>query len=297
MTDIPYFGEGLALLTAFVWSCAVILFKKSGESTHPIALNLFKNVLAFILFIPTIWLFKEQIFPPVSYNILSKFILSGILGIAVADTLYFFSLQKLGAGRLAIISCLYSPVVITVSYFSLSETLKPIQILGVILIVVAVFLATFRRDTQIITKKDLIQGFVYGVSATLTTTIGIVIMKPHLNDFSLLWVNEVRLGAGILVLLLFLLIYPQRIDILNTLLIQKGKIYTFWGSFIGAYLSLIPWLGGFKFTQVSIAAGLHQTSSLFVFLLAAIFLKERITIPKGIAIVLAITGVYLITFG
>jgi len=297
MTNIPYLGEGLALLTALTWGCAVILFKKSGETVHPIALNLFKDVLAFLLFIPTMWVFQEQMLPTVSDKVLWRLILSGILGIAIADTLFFYSLQRLGAGRVAIISCLYSPFVITVSYYSLNESLRWLQILGVITIVAAVFLATFRRGEQVITKRNLITGLLFGIMATIATGAGIVLMKPHLSDFSLLWVSEVRLAAGIIVLILLVALHPQRRAIVGSLAIKEGRIYTVWGSFVGAYLSLIPWLGGFKFTQVSIAAGLHQTSSLFVFILASIFLKERITLPKGIGIVLAVSGVYLITFG
>ncbi|MBZ0266267.1 hypothetical protein K8I28_16540, partial [bacterium] len=50
LESIPYIGEIFALTTAFIWAGAVILFKKSGETVHPLALNLFKNSMAFVMY-------------------------------------------------------------------------------------------------------------------------------------------------------------------------------------------------------------------------------------------------------
>ena len=42
-------GEFYSLSCAVVWAAAVVLFRKSGESLGPFALNLFKNGLAAVL--------------------------------------------------------------------------------------------------------------------------------------------------------------------------------------------------------------------------------------------------------
>ena len=67
----PFFGQILALLTAVIWAVAVILFKKSGETFHPLGLNIFKNVLAAALFLPTMWLMGESLFRPVPMEAVS----------------------------------------------------------------------------------------------------------------------------------------------------------------------------------------------------------------------------------
>jgi drug/metabolite transporter (DMT)-like permease len=69
------------------------------------------------------------------------------------------------------------------------------------------------------------------------------------------------------------------------------------GSFLGSYLAMIVWLGGMKYTQVSTASALNQTTNIFIFIFAAIFLKEKITKQKTIGIVLAIVGAVMVTFG
>ena len=59
-------GEFYSLSSAFIWAVAVILFKKSGESLNPFALNLFKNVLALTLLGLTIAVLAPH--PPQPWN-------------------------------------------------------------------------------------------------------------------------------------------------------------------------------------------------------------------------------------
>ena len=68
------------------------------------------------------------------------------------------------------------------------------------------------------------------------------------------------------------------------------------GSVLGAYLSMIMWLGGMKYAQASTAAALNQTSNIFIFLMAAVFLKERINLKRAIGITLGVGGAYLVMF-
>ena len=41
-------------------------------------------------------------------------VVSGALGIGVADTMFFECLERLGASKTAVVECLYSPVVILI---------------------------------------------------------------------------------------------------------------------------------------------------------------------------------------
>ncbi len=51
-----------------------------------------------------------------------------------------------------------------------------------------------------------------------------------------------------------------------------------------------------KYTTASQAAILNQMSTIYIFILAALFLKETITGPKTLAIALALTGAGLTIF-
>jgi drug/metabolite transporter (DMT)-like permease len=143
MPHIPHLGETLALLTALLWGVAVILYKKSGETVHPVALNLFKTTVSGVLVLVTILvLYGSLDFEMPRGDMLLLFV-SGALGIGLADTLFFMMLNRLGAALTSIVDCLYSPTVILASVIWLGESLSLLQIFGVLLIVSAVLEAVW----------------------------------------------------------------------------------------------------------------------------------------------------------
>jgi drug/metabolite transporter (DMT)-like permease len=296
-TPIPHLGEILALTTALIWSVAVILFKKSGETVHPIALNLFKNFLGAALLVPTIWLLGDTLRRDVPFGDYLLLLVSGAMGIGIADTLFFMSLNRLGAALSSIVDCLYSPFVIGTAMIWLGERLGVWQIVGVVMIVSAVLEATLTKHGTHISRRQLWLGIVWGLLSMAFMAVGIVMVKPLLERSPVLWVMEVRLVGGILALAVILLFHRERVAVVRSLLISKGWGYMISGSFVGAYLALITWLAGMKYADASVAAALNQTSNILVFVFAAIFLRERMTAKRVVAIVLAVAGAYLVTFG
>ncbi len=292
-----YLGEALALITAVVWALAVVFFKKSGEQVHPVGLNVFKNLLAAVLLIPTAWLFGETLLRPVPASEYMLLLLSGALGIGISDTLFFISLNTLGAGLSAIVDCLYSPFVILFSIILLDERLTPWQIVGVVMILSAVLSILVERHDANVPRRRIFLGILWGALAMVTTALGIVIIKPLLTRSPLLWATEVRMVGGLIVLALVLAVLPYRRQVLKSILSRRRWQFTVTGSLLGAYVAMILWLAGMKFTQAATAAALNQTSNVFVFIFAALVLKEKITKVRMIAISLGIAGAYLVTFG
>lgn len=294
---IPYFGELLSFLTAFVWALAVILFKKSGETIHPIALNMFKNILAMVLLLPTMLLVGEKLFYPAPANEYWWLILSGAIGIGIGDTLFFKGLNMLGAGLLSIVDTLYLPMVIFLSIIWLGESLSVWQFMGVVAIIGAIILATYEKRSEKLSRHNLIWGIIYGLTAMAAMAVSIVFTKPLLERSPIIWLTEIRLVGGVIVLLIVFAFHKSKRPILVSLTHAHGWKYMFWGSFLGAYLSMMIWLAGMKYAQASVASALNQTSNVLIFVLAAIFLKERFNFRRIAAIVIAMGGVFLVTFG
>jgi len=295
-SSFPYFGQLMSFTTAWVWAFAVILFKKSGETVHPIGLNFFKNSLATLLFLPTLWIFGEVLFRKVAVTEYLLLLGSGALGIGIADTLFFMSLNRLGAALSAIVDCLYSPFVVSLSFLWLGETMSVWQFVGLAMIVSAVLTAVRRTGKVPISRRDLILGVVFGAIAMASMAVGIVMIKPLLNRSPLLWSTQIRLFGGAAILGPLILFHPARRLITSSIITQRNWRYTVFGSLLGAYFSMVLWLAGFKYTQASTAAALNQTSSIFVFVFAAIFLREALTLPRIMGIIMAVAGASLVTF-
>ena len=128
---LPYdtLGKTLALLNAVVWAIALVYFKKSGDRVPPLALNLFKNAVGLTLLGITLLalpLFVPHWSPAIPWRVLDPqrselwiLLVSGVLGIAVADTIFFFALNRAGVGLIAIVDCLYTPFVMLFAWLLL----------------------------------------------------------------------------------------------------------------------------------------------------------------------------------
>ena len=88
-----------------------------------------------------------------------------------------------------------------------------------------------------------------------------------------------------------------RLSLCFSVFSRQRWVYTLSGSFIGAYLSMVLWLGGMKFTQASVASALNQTTNIFIFILSAWLLREKITGPRLVGIGMGVGGALLVTFG
>lgn len=294
--SFPYMGETYALVTALIWALAVVFFKKSGETFHPVALNLFKNAFTIILVIPTMIILGQEIFRPASTAEYLLLIVSGALGIGISDTLFFKSLNLLGAGLSAIVDCLYAPFIIIMSLIWLDESLSLWQFVGVAMIVSAVLTATSRNHTGGMNRRNLWLGVLYGAVAMAANAVGIVMVKPLLARSPLLWACLIRLMGGMTVLAVVLLFHSRRKDICRTLTNRRGWKFAVPGAFFGTYIALLLWLAGMKFAQASVASALNQTSNIFIFLFAAWLLHEPITRQRTIGIVLGVSGAILVMF-
>lgn len=292
-------GQSCAILTALSWAFAIILFKRSGEHIPPMLLNLFKNAIGLVLLVVTLIVMGEGVhtlsaFPREDIGIL---LISGIIGIALADTLFFHSLNLIGVGIVAIVDCLYSPFVIFFSMVMLSETMTPLGYLGAGLVLGSVLIATGLAPPRNRTRAQLMLGIVLGAVSMALMAYGIALAKLVLDsdDFPLIWATTLRMISGTFILVVLAAASPKRKQLFSVFRPAPIWKHAVPASILGAYLSMILWIAGFKYADASIAAILNQTSTLFAIILATVLLKESFTKRKLAAVLLALTGVLLVT--
>ena len=292
MNAVPL-GEILAVVSAVFWAGAVILFRVSGEKVEPLGLNLFKNIIGLTLFLLTMAVVGEPVLRRAPLGDYFLLLGSGLLGIALSDTLFFYSLNLLGAGRAAIVATLYSPFIIGLSLAFLGERLSPRQAVGVGLIFSAVLVIAYHKEGRAVRTGSFVTGVVLGILAQLTTAVGIVMIKPLLGRTPVLWATALRLAGAIPVIGLVLAFHGQRKSITSSLLKLAHWKVLVPASFLGTYVAIVAWMGAMAYAPASVAAALNQTSTAFTFVLAAIFLKEKPTAVKAAAVFLALLGALL----
>lgn len=291
-------GEVYSLTCALIWAVAVILFRKSGETIAPVALNLFKNIVALALFLVTLPLLGVTLAPQgVTALDWLALAVSGVLGIGVADSLFFAALNRIGAGNTAIVDSLYSPFVILIAWAGLGEHIGPPVLIAMALMTSAILIGTWEPSARAADahRRQAVIGVLIGVLSILLMAGGLVIMKPILSHADAWWVTTVRLVAGTVFIGIQGLLPRHREDVKRCFRPGRHWRIAIPAAIVGTYLAMITWILGLKYTFASKASVLNQTSSIFVIVLAALFLREKITARRGVAVVLAIGGTVLAT--
>lgn len=283
-------GEALAILSALAWSAGVIIYKRLGETIAPARLNLTKNLLALILLVPSVLLFGGPP-PQLDGADLAITLLSGLLGIAVADSLYLTALNQLGAARMGILGNFFSPFVIVLSFLFLGERLGPLQLLGFALVTGGVLVVSVRRSAIAAERRALRRGLALGVGSILLMAVAIVLVKRVLEAQPLIWMVALRVAGGVGGLLLLFALRRQSPWPTPAERAQLRWPVLLFGAFVGQYLSMVLWLGGNKYTSASVAAILNETNSVFIVLLAALFLHEPLSRAKLLGVALTLSGV------
>ena len=62
-------------------------------------------------------------------------------------------------------------------------------------------------------------------------------------------------------------------------------------AFLGQYVSMVLWMAGYKYTEASVAAVLNETASVFIVLLAALFLHEGLDARRLVGAACTLSGV------
>lgn len=292
---MPFWGETWSIICALFWASATILFRVAVRGIPAMELALFKNSFAMILFFLT-WLAFPDLDAQGELSSRDIFILivSGMLGIGVGDTLFLYSLKILGAGRNAILACLFSPFVILLSLLFLEERIGMLQLVGILIILIGILMAIYQKPQHALSKDQLIRGTLIGIVAVFFMAVGMVSTKPILTDASPITVSCIRLIGGTTGILLFT-VFSGRV--FHSIQVFKGHLpwkVMLIGAFAGSYLALFAWIVGFKYTSVSVASILNQTSVFFTLILAALFLKERLSLLKVAGAILGFFGVLLI---
>lgn len=281
------------------WAFALILFKLSGETVPPLSLCLFKNVVGVVC------LAVALIFVGVDGASLAEMdvgdvcllAVSGVLGIAIADTLLFHSLNIVGVGLVTIVECTYSPSVVLFAWLLLSEQLEMHDYIGGALVLSAVFLVSGHKPPANRTRIQLLLGLLYGALAISLMAFGIVLVKPIIEDAPLLPVTLIRLVAGTVVMAVPMAVGRNRqswFRVFRPSAVWKTCVPA---AFFGSFLAMIFWVGGYKYTSAAIAAILNQTSTIMALFFAWLILKEPFTRRKLLAALLAISGIITVTLG
>jgi len=295
-----YKGELAALLAAFLWAVSTLVWTKVGQRIPPLELNFIKGAIAIVFLLLTIflqgqWLVKIS---TLAFGLLS---LSGVIGIAIADTALFSALNCLGARRTLLLKILTSPIVAILALIFLGEKLAIFAWCGIFLTILGVaWVISERVPGTNEQNQHLLTGIGWAMVSTFGDAIGAILSRTALTQTTIspLWSTLIRLSTGGLIMLIWLL-FKETKSKGNQILLAKSlwsvnlvaiiSLTSFVSTYLGIWLQQIS----FKFAAVGIAQTLLATSPLFV-LPIAIWQGEQVSFRAFFGVIVALVGVALL---
>lgn len=302
---LPYLGKLSALAASIVWSFSITIYRAQGDGVPAQTLNLYKLFVAIVGFSALVIVMQfgpAEYAPrfPASWQKSCWLMLSGIIGLTLGDTLFFYAIKHLGAGLTSALQCLTPPLNAIIDWLYLNKQMTGIQIIGLIIVVTAVagvVLAGARRRKRISREHDALWflGLIAAVGSAFSSAVSYAITGEALKGESIWTCNILRFAPAFGVLLVFALFtrggwsgvkylvsHPKKMGMLT--------VSAFLGTIVG--ISLLSY--GFQHADTGIVSTLSTTYPIWVVGVAALFLKEYPSPQQLLCTLLAIVGIALL---
>lgn len=285
-------GSVAALLSAAAWALSSILFRRLGEEASPSGMNLGKCLIGSAALGLVVFIIGLHPVPLRDFIFLG---LSGLLGIALGDTLFFTALMNLGP-RLALLLGALGPVfTVIMAVVFLGERPSPQAWAGILATVAGVNWVIWESiPHEAEGRSHKLTGLKYGVLSIFCNAAGIILAKVGVSSVSALDGTFIRFLWGLAGLLLAGGVSGRLRNWLapfgNRRTIKTLLSAVFVAIFGGFWLFLVA----LKHIDASVAVVLNETAPLFVLPLAYFMLKEKISARSAVGAAVAVGGVVLI---
>lgn len=288
------FGAMAALGAGASWALGSILFRRLADTTSALGLNLAKGLVGLVYLGIALLLTGVS---DMTWASTLYLVASGIIGIALGDTLFFLALVRLEPRRTVLLATVGQALTVVLATALLGERPTLWAWVGIVAIIAGVTWVMLEQSQADGSVQDQGWGIAYGLGAALSMAVGIILAKKGVAECSALQATTVRLAAGMAVLLAIGLVRGQLVAWLSPFAERRQLARLAWADVVivggGFYLSMLS----LEWTDATIASVLTSTEPLFILPLAAVMLKERISARAITGAAIATAGVAAIVAG
>jgi len=290
-------GELAALGAAISWTASAMLYGKALQQTKPISANIIR--LSCTSAVLLLFLAVAAYASPsgLSVGTIALAALSGIVGLALGDTLYMVSLKNIGVTRAVPITCTYPLFNLIWAAFLINEKPTLTLILGAIIIFLGVWLLSHENNADHQRRSRLVsKGVVAAVVAAILWSVSIATMDiavkqtPSLNDA--FTVNTVRTAAAALLLLTLSPLIDREHNFIR--LQKKTTITLTLGGLVALGLGWFLLAYSFLGIPESQAVPISSTTPLFSTLIGVTLVREKVTPQNILGSIIVVAGIFLV---
>ncbi len=290
---MAYFGEIIALVTAFLWSGTSFAFTDAAKRIGSLQLNINRMILAslFLVIIILVAGFSTDL----SLKQVEFLIVSGFVGLVFGDSFLFKSFQLIGARLGMLIMALVPAMSSLLAFFFLDESLSTLAITGMAITIGGIIFVVVERSSESIPLfRSSPLGIFYGVLGALGQAGGLILAKFAFTDGELngFVAAFIRLSSAVLIffpVVLFIRRYknPIRLYKKNIPALKATVIGTILGPVLGITCSLIAIAN----TKIGIASTLMSLMPVIMLPIARYYYKEKLSFRAIAGAIIAVIGV------
>ena len=174
-----------------------------------------------------------------------------------------------------------------------NEMLNENSYYGGVLVVFGIVIVAYKIPKNL-SSRDLYIGITFGILAQIFTAYSVLMIRPIMINHSIIIIALYRFSIGLFITVIILLIKNGFSYVIYNFKHGLNNPNIIFGSILGTYLSVIFWLLGYKYTLAGRAAIYNQLSTVFIVVLARIFLMEQLNIKKIVGVLLSIIGAVMV---
>ena len=286
---MEWIGIIAALGSAGSWALATVVFERLGKVIPAAGLTFFKGLFSLVLML--ILILCTGGFDSVSLHDFIFLALSGILGISIGDTLFFRSLQDLGAKVQVLYFMLGQVVTMLLSFMLLGEVLSIEEYIGATILLIGIIIVTIGKQED---HPNKIRGILGGFASILCFSLSSIMIKVSIADVGVPTATFWRMFFSTVSIMFigftskrFVAWYTPFKKTKNLLLLLLNVVVITYGGFSLSMLAI-------KHITVSLASVLSATEPVFVLVLAFLINHERATKRELIGAAITIAGLLII---
>ena len=289
MDRIEVIGFFAALASAASWAFCTVVFDRIGKVVPYAGITFLKGSFSIVLMAMLTMLMGG--FTAVTLEEAFFLALSGVIGIAIGDTLFFRSLQDLGAKVQVLYFMLGQVITMLLSFLLLGDVLSLIEYLGALILLTGVIIVIWGRQEERPNKR---RGIIGGFLSILCFSVSTVMVKMYIGHIDVVTATFYRMVFGTLAVL-FVGVTSHRVmewvsplrDVKLLLLFLLNVVVLTFGGFLLSMLAI-------KNISVSLASVLSTTEPIFVLLFAWLINKEVASRRELVGAVVTVIGLVMI---
>ncbi|MCG6959852.1 DMT family transporter [bacterium BMS3Abin03] len=293
---MPYFGEIIALITAFLWSGTSFAFMEAAKRIGSLQLNINRMILASLFLM--IIILEAGFSTDLSLKQVEYLIVSGFVGLVFGDSFLFKAFQLIGARLGMLIMALVPAMSSLLAFFFLDESLSILAITGMAITISGIVFVVVERSSESIPLfRSSPLGIFYGVLGALGQAGGLILAKFAFTDGELngFVAAFIRLSSAVLIFFPVVLLIkryknPIRLYKKNIPALKATVIGTILGPVLGITCSLVAIAN----TKIGIASTLMSLMPVIMLPIARYYYKEKLNFRAIAGAFIAVIGVIVL---